>query len=83
VAQRRTGRLFVVTAEGRRLDFGTPSDGTYLRGLAFAPINSETRRASIAGDLFLLTVTRSVWTLNEVLRISGPFDDFVRQQSTE
>jgi hypothetical protein len=83
VAQRRTGKLFFVTADGRRLDFGSPGDGTYLRGIAFAPITPETRRANIAGDLFLLVVSRSVWAINEVVRVTGPFDEFVRQKGAE
>jgi hypothetical protein len=83
VAQRRTGKLFLVTPDGRRLDFASPSDGTYLRGVAFAPVTAETRRASVAGDLFVLAIPRSVWAINEVIRVSGPFDEFVRQKSAE
>lgn len=80
VAQRRTGKVFVVTPEGKRIDFASGGDGTYLRGLAFVPVTAETRRAGIAGDLFVVTVSRQVWMINEVIRISGPFDDFVRQR---
>jgi hypothetical protein len=79
VAQRRTGQIFAVTPEGKRLDFGGGGDGTFLRGLAFAPVTPETRRAGIAGDLFVITVVRQLWAVNEVVRISGPFDEFVRQ----
>lgn len=81
VAQRRTGQLFALTAEGRRVDFARSTEGTALRGLAFAPVTPETRRAGIAGDLFLIVVSRQRWTLNEVVRVSGPFDEFVRQQA--
>jgi len=80
VAQRRTGKIFVVTGEGKRIDFASGGDGTFLRGLAFAPVTAETRRAGIAGDLFVVTVSRQVWSINEVIRISGPFDEFVRQR---
>jgi hypothetical protein len=79
VVQRRTGQLFAVTPDGRRLDFATTSDGTFLRGLAFAPVTPETRKAGIAGSLFLIVVSRSLWLVNEVVRISGPFDEWLRQ----
>jgi len=81
-AQRRTAKLFVVTADGKRIDFASGADGTYVRGLAFAPVTPETRRAGIAGDLFVVAVARQVWAINEIIRISGPFDEFVRQQSS-
>jgi hypothetical protein len=82
VAQRRTGRIFAVTPEGRRIDFLGVTEGTVLRGLAFAPVTPETRRAGIAGDLFVIAVPRQIWAINEVLRISGPFDEFVRQRES-
>lgn len=80
-AQRRAGKLFVVTPEGKRIEFASMTEGTALRSFAFAPVTPETRRAGIAGDLFLITVSRSVWALNEVIRVSGPFDEFVRRES--
>ncbi len=83
VAQRRTSKVFVVTPEGKRIDFAGASEGTYVRGLAFAPVTPETRRAGIAGDLFVIAIPRQVWAINEVIRISGPFDEFVRQQAGE
>jgi len=82
VVQRRTGQLFVLTPDGRRLDFAAVRDGSFLRGLAFAPVTPETRRAGIAGDLFIVLVSRSMWMINEVVRISGPFDDWVRQETS-
>jgi len=82
-AQRRTAKLFAVTPDGKRIDFATGADGTYVRALAFAPVTPETRRAGIAGDLFVVTVSRQVWAINEVIRISGPFDEFLRQQSAQ
>ncbi len=81
MAQRRTGRLFAVTGEGRRVEFALAREGTVLRGLAFAPVTAETRRAGIAGDLFAIAIPRQIWAINEVVRISGPFDEFVRQQA--
>jgi sugar lactone lactonase YvrE len=82
VVQRRTGQLFVVTPDGRRLDFASTRNGSFLRTLAFVPVTPETRRAGIAGDLFVVLVSRSLWLLNEVVRISGPFDEWVRQEAS-
>jgi sugar lactone lactonase YvrE len=79
--QRRAGKVFVVTPEGRRIEFASTVGATTLRSLAFAPVTPDTQRAGIAGDLFLVVVSRSVWTLNEIIRVSGPFDEFVRRQS--
>jgi sugar lactone lactonase YvrE len=81
VVQRRTGQLFALAPDGRRLDFGSTSDGSFLRALTFAPVTPETRKAGIAGDLFLVLVSRSVWLVNEIIRVSGPFDEWVRQES--
>jgi sugar lactone lactonase YvrE len=81
VVQRRTGQLFALTPDGRRLDFATTRNGSFLRTLAFAPVTPETRKAGIAGDLFLVLVSRSMWLLNEVVRVSGPFDEWVRQET--
>lgn len=80
VAQRRTGKIFVVTPEGKRLDFASSSGDTTVRGLAFAPVTAEARRHGIAGDLFVVTLTRQAWSVNEVVRVSGPFDDWVRRE---
>jgi hypothetical protein len=82
VVQRRTGQLFALTSDGRRLDFGSTNDGSFLRALAFAPVTPETRKAGIAGDLFIVLVSRSVWLINEIVRVSGPFDEWVRQESS-
>jgi hypothetical protein len=83
VAQRRTGQVFAVTEAGRRIDLVTMKSGSFLRGLAFAPATPVTRQAGIAGDLFLLVVPRSMWLINQVVRVSGPFDDWLRQQRAE
>src|SRR5262249_25640546 len=83
VAQRRTGKSFVVTPDGKRIEFAAASEGTFLRSVAFAPVTPETRRAGIAGDLFVIVIPRQVWAINEVIRISGPFDEFVRRQRGE
>jgi hypothetical protein len=83
VVQRQTGQLFVVTPDGRRLDFATTRNGSFLRTLAFVPVTPETRRAGLAGDLFVVVVSRSLWLLSEVVRISGPFDEWVRQEANK
>ena len=82
VVQRRTGQIFALTPDGRRLDFAAARNGSFLRSLAFAPVTPETRRAGIAGDLFLVLVSRSLWMINEVIRVSGPFDEWVRQEAS-
>jgi hypothetical protein len=82
VAQRRTAQLFAVTPTGKRLDFAAGLEGTFVRGLTFVPVTSETRRAGIAGDLLVIVVRRQAWPVNEVVRITGPFDDFVRQRDS-
>jgi outer membrane protein assembly factor BamB len=79
MSQRRTGKIFAITAEGKRLEFGAGNDGTAVRTLAFAPVTPETRKAGIAGDLFVATTPRQIWAISEVIRISGPFGEFVRQ----
>jgi hypothetical protein len=81
VVQRRTGQIFALAPDGRRLDFAAARNGSFLRSLVFAPVTPETRRAGIAGDLFLVLVSRSMWLINEVIRVTGPFDNWVRQEA--
>jgi hypothetical protein len=81
VLQRRSPAVFTVSREDKRVDVIGVKDGTFLRGLAFAPVTPETRRAGIAGDLFLVVVRRQMWTINEVVRVSGPFDEHVRREA--
>jgi len=80
VADRQAAEIFVVGPEGKRTEFARFTEGDAPRGLVFAPVTGETRRAGIAGDLFVVTITRGAWPVNEVLRISGPFDGFVRDR---
>ena len=42
VVQRRTAQLFVLTPDGRRLEFATARNGSFFRSLAFAPVTPET-----------------------------------------
>ena len=79
VADRHLAQIFVVTPDGKRIEFARFTDGDAPRGLGFAPVTPETRRAGIAGDLFVIAIGRGAWPVNEVVRISGPFDDFVRR----
>jgi hypothetical protein len=81
VADRQGGELFAVTAEGRRVPFLTYTQGDAPRSLAFAPDTPETRQAGIAGDLFVATIHLGAWTVNDVIRISGPFDELIRQRA--
>ena len=74
VADRQAGQIFTVSPEGERMEFARFTDGDAPRGLCFAPVTPATRRAGIAGDLFVVTIRRGAWPLNEVVRISGPFD---------
>ena len=75
VADRQGARVFVLTPEGKVGDFASFTEGDAPRGLAFAPATPDTRRAGIAGDLFLTTIRRNGWPTNEVIRISGPFEE--------
>ena len=81
VADRQGTELFALTADGRRVPFLTYTQGDAPRGLAFAPDTAETRRAGIAGDLFVAMITLGAWTVNDVVRISGPFDELIRQRT--
>jgi DNA-binding beta-propeller fold protein YncE len=75
VADRLAAKIFYLTPEGTAVDFATFSDNDAPRTLCFAPTTPETRRAGIAGDLFVIAIRRGVFRLNEVLRISGPFEE--------
>jgi sugar lactone lactonase YvrE len=81
VADRQAAKILFVTADGRTGEIATFTDGDAPRALRFAPVTAATRRAGMAGDLFVLRITRGTWRVNEVVRISGPFDDLVRQRA--
>jgi hypothetical protein len=78
VADRHAGQLFALGADGTRVELARFTDGDAPRGIAFAPGTQETRAAGIAGSLFVVTIRRSAWPVNEVVRISGPFDHHIR-----
>jgi hypothetical protein len=69
-----------VGADGTSIDFATFTDGDAPRTLAWAPVTEATRRAGIAGDLFIVLIRRGTWSLNDIVRISGPFDELVRSR---
>jgi len=75
VADRHAAKIFFVTQDGTAVDFAAFTDGDVPRTLCFAPVTPETRRAGIAGDLFVVAIRRGVSRLNEVVRITGPFDE--------
>jgi hypothetical protein len=80
VADRHEKQIFVLTQDGRRVAFASFTDGDAPRSLCFAPITPETRRAGVAGDLFIVTIKAGAWPVNEVVRISGPFDELGAQR---
>lgn len=78
VADRQAAEVFVLAPDGRRLEFARFTDGDAPRGLAFVPDTPATRQAGIAGDLLVVTIPRGAWPVNDVLRVSGPFERFLR-----
>jgi hypothetical protein len=81
VADRQGGELFALTPDGQRIPFVSYTQGDAPRGLAFAPDTPATRRAGVAGDLFVATINQGAWTVNDIVRISGPFDELIRQRA--
>jgi DNA-binding beta-propeller fold protein YncE len=81
VADRQGAKLFVLTPEGERIPFADFTDGDAPRGLTFAPVTPGTQKAGIAGDLFVVVIGRGSWPVNEIVRISGPFEELVRRRS--
>jgi hypothetical protein len=79
VAQRRSGKLFALTPEGKRVEFASFTGMSALRTLAFPPATKETRQAGIAGDLFVMVFPMLDYPVREIIRISGPFDAYVKE----
>ncbi len=75
VADRLAAKIFFVTQDGAAVDFAAFTDSDAPRTLCFAPATPETRRAGIAGDLFVIAIRRGLFRLNEVIRVTGPFDE--------
>lgn len=80
VADRQAARVLAVGGDGTWTEFASFSEGDAPRAMIFAPDNEVTRRAGIAGDLFVILIRRGTFTLNEIVRVSGPFDSFVRSR---
>jgi hypothetical protein len=80
VADRQGGRIVAVGGDGTSFDFATFTDNDAPRALGWAPDTEATRRAGIAGDLFVVLIRRGTWSLNDVVRVSGPFDELVRSR---
>jgi hypothetical protein len=78
VADRQGARVVAVGADGTSFDFAVFTDGDAPRTLGWAPDTDATRRAGIAGDLFVVLIRRGTWSVNDIVRISGPFDELVR-----
>jgi hypothetical protein len=83
VADRQGAEIFILTPDGRKVPFAKFTDGDAPRGLAIAPVTPATERAGIAGSLFVITISRGAWPVNEVVKISGPLDQFLRENAAE
>jgi hypothetical protein len=79
VADRHGAEVFALTTEGAKVPFARFTDGDTTRSLAFAPITPGTSKAGVAGDLFVVATKRGTWQVNEIIRISGPFDKLVSE----
>ncbi|MGH7823756.1 MAG: hypothetical protein ACREQ7_01055 [Candidatus Binatia bacterium] len=79
VAQRRSHKLFALTPDGKRVEFASFSGRSALRTLAFPPLTDGTRKLGIAGDLFVMVFPMLDYPVREVIRISGPFDEYVNK----
>ena len=77
-ADRQSGRVLAVGADGASVEVVTFTDGDAPRTLGWAPVTETTRRGGIAGDLFVVVTRRGSWSVNEIVRVSGPFDDWLR-----
>ncbi|MGH7392572.1 MAG: hypothetical protein ACREM3_24405 [Candidatus Rokuibacteriota bacterium] len=75
VADRHNPSVFILGPDGTRTEFAQFTNSDAPRSLTFAPVTPATRQAGIAGDLFVVTIKRGAWPVNEVLRISGPFEE--------
>ena len=72
---------WLLLALGILIPFLSYTGGDAPRGVVFAPDTPATRRAGIAGALFVATINGGAWQVNDVVQISGPFDDHIRQRA--
>ena len=82
VAQRRSGKLFALTPDGKRVEFASFPGRAALRTLAISPVTQETRRLGIAGNLFVMVFPMLDYPVREIIRISGPLDQYVRDRAS-
>lgn len=78
VADRQGAEVFVLDATGRKTTFARFTDNDAPRGLTFVPVTPATSRAGLAGDLLVVVIRSGAWTVNEVVRITGPFEEYLR-----
>jgi hypothetical protein len=83
VAQRRSHKIFALTPGGKRVEFASFTGRSSLRTLAFPPVSDQTRKLGIAGDLFVMVFPMLDYPVREVIRITGPFDDYVKRGEME
>jgi hypothetical protein len=81
VGDRQGAEVFAITPGGQRIPFLAYTNGDAPRGVVFAPDTPQTRRAGIAGSLFVTTINGGAWQVNDVVQISGPFDEHLRQRA--
>src|SRR5947207_1940279 len=79
VADRQAPEIFALAPDGRVTSFARFTDGDAPRSVAFVPVTPETERAGIAGSLFVVAIGKGAWPVNEVVKISGPFERFLRE----
>lgn len=82
VAQRRSGKIFALTPKGKHVEFASFTGRSALRTLGFPPVTKETQKAGIAGDLFVMVFPMLDYPVREIIRISGPFDAYVKKASS-
>jgi len=83
VADRSGATVFAIAPDGTRVDLARFTDTDAPRSLVVAPVTPETQRAGIAGELFIVSINRGTWPLNDVLRVSGPLDEVLRERRSQ
>ena len=75
MADRQGARITTIAADGTASEFARFTEGDAPRALAFVPDTPATRRARLAGDLLVITISRGRWPVNDIIRVSGPFGE--------
>ena len=83
VADRNAATVFALAPDGTRIELARFTDNDAPRSLVIAPVTPETQRAGIASELFIVTISRGTWPLNDVIRISGPLDEVLRERRSQ